>query len=167
MLGVVQVRERPLVQTVAFISLLLAVVMSALPAFVKNLRASRFAEPLDGLSYIAARATLLAAGRPVDTAYPPSAPLTPGVVPRGELVVDPPGTWDHPTWRLLDFKTDAPHAFAFEFQSENGPEGATFSATARGDLDGDGNTSTFILGGDYQKDGSPRTRPLALHREVE
>ena len=46
MLVVVQVRERPLVQTVAFISVLLAVVMSALPAFLKNLRASRFAEPL-------------------------------------------------------------------------------------------------------------------------
>jgi len=167
MLGAVRVRERPLVQSVALVSVLLAVVLSVAPAFLRNLRASRFVEPLDSLSYIASRATVLAAGRPVEMAYPPAAPLTPSTVPRGELVVDLPGTWDHPTWRLLDFRVDEPHAYAFSFDSENGPDGAHFEATARGDLDGDGSTSTFALGGDYARGGSPRTHALALHREVE
>lgn len=162
-----RVSERPLVQSVALVSVLLAVVLSVLPAFVRNLRASRFAEPLDGLSFIAARASLLAAGRPVESAYPPAAPLTPATVPRGELVVDPPGTWDHPTWRLLDFRADEPHAYAFTFESQNGPDGSTFEATARGDLDGDGSTSTFTLRGRYAKNGTPAVEPIAMHREVE
>lgn len=162
-----RVIERPLVQSVALISVLLAVVLSVLPAFVRNLRASRFAEPLDGLAYIAARASLLAAGRPVEAAYPSAAPLTPPLVPRGELVVDPTGTWDHPTWRLLDFRPDEPHAYAFTFDSQNAPEGSTFEATARGDLDGDGSTSTFTIRGDYPKDGTPVSEQVAMHREVE
>jgi hypothetical protein len=167
MLASMRVSERPLVQSVALVSVLLAVVLSVLPAFVRNLRASRFAEPLDGLAFIAARASLLAAGRPVESAYPPAAPLTPSAVPRGEMVVDPTGTWDHPTWRLLDFRPDEPHAYAFTFDSRNGPEGASFEATARGDLDGDGSTSAFTIRGDYPKDGTPTAEQVAMHREVE
>jgi hypothetical protein len=163
----VRLRERPLVQTVALVSLLSAVVLSAAPAFLRNLRASRFVEPLDGLSFIASRASLIAAGRPVEYAYPGPAPLTPAEVPRGELVVDPPGTWDHPTWRLLDFRAEEPHAYSFSFTSENGEQAAHFEATARGDLDGDGNTSTFVIAGGYARGGAPRTEPVALHREVE
>lgn len=167
MLVSMRVSERPLVQSVALFSVLLAVVLSVLPAFVRNLRASRFAEPLDGLAFIAARASLLAAGRPVESAYPPSAPLTPAAVPLGEMVVDPTGTWDHPTWRLLAFQPDQPHAYAFRFDSRNGPDGSSFEATARGDLDGDGSTSTFTIRGAYPKDGTPSSEPVAMHREVE
>jgi hypothetical protein len=167
MLASMRVSERPLVQSVALVSVLLAVVLSVLPAFVRNLRASRFAEPLDGLAFIAARASLLAAGRPVESAYPPGAPLTPAAVPRGEMVVDPAGTWDHPTWRLLAFRAEEPHAFAFTFDSRNAPEGSSFEATARGDLDGDGSTSTFTIRGSYPKDGMPTSEHVAMHREVE
>jgi hypothetical protein len=163
----VQLRERPLVQSVAVVALGLCVLFSVVPAFVRNLRASRMAEPMDRLSYIATRATLIAAGRPVESAYPESVPLTPANVPKGELVVDPPGTWDHPTWRLLDFHIEEPHAFSFAFESENGPEGARFRATARGDLDGDGNLSTFTIAGETPKGGAPSTGALAMHREVE
>jgi hypothetical protein len=167
MLASMRVSERPLVQSVALVSVLLAVVLSVLPAFVRNLRASRFAEPLDGLAFIAARASLLAAGRPVESAYPPAAPLTPAAVPRGEMVVDPAGTWDHPTWRLLAFRPDEPHAYAFTFDSRNGPDGSSFEATARGDLDGDGSTSTFTIRGGYPKGGTPTSEQVAMHREVE
>ncbi|HEY3493097.1 MAG TPA: hypothetical protein VGK73_00355 [Polyangiaceae bacterium] len=160
-------RERPLVQTVAVIAVALCVLFSVVPVFLRNLRASRMAEPMDHLAFIASRASLLAAGRPVEAAYPPSAPLTPSSVPKGELVLDPPGTWDHPTWRLLDFRLDTPHAFSFAFESENAPEGSRFRATARGDLDGDGNLSTFVIAGECPKAGTPSTGALAMHREVE
>jgi hypothetical protein len=163
----VQLRERPLVQTVAVIAAALCVVFSVAPAFFRNLRASRMAEPMDRLGYIATRATLIAAGRPVESAYPASAPLTPASVPKGELVLDPPGTWEHPTWRLLDFRIEEPHAFSFAFESENGPEGSRFRATARGDLDGDGNLSTFTIAGESPKGGAPSSGALAMHREVE
>jgi hypothetical protein len=163
----VQLRERPLVQSVAVVAALLCVLFAAAPPFLRNLRASRLAEPMDRLSYIGSRATLIAAGRPVESAYPGAAPLTPAVVPKGELVLDPPGTWDHPTWRLLDFRVEEPHAFSFAFESENGPDVSRFRATARGDLDGDGNLSTFSIAGESPKGGAPSSGPLAMHREVE
>ena len=160
-------RERPLVQTVAIAAVGLCVLFSVVPVFLRNLRASRLAEPMDRLSYMASRAALLAAGRPVESAYPAPAPLTPSSVAKGELALDPPGTWDHPTWRLLDFRMEEPHAFSFAFESENSPEGSRFKAIARGDLDGDGNLSTFVIAGETPKGGAPSTGPLAMHREVE
>ena len=41
------------------------------------------------------------------------------------------------------------HYFAFAFESENGRKRSTFSATAHGDLDGDGLESTFRLQGEW------------------
>jgi hypothetical protein len=138
-----------------------------LPPFVRNLHASRLTEPLDALHRLSARAAALADAAPVLQAYPGPAPLTPAQVPRGELVVDPPGTWAHPTWRLLDFSMDAPHAFSFDFNSANSAERSTFSATARGDLDGDGVQSTFQIGGAVRPGSPPETFPLEVTREVE
>lgn len=137
------------------------------PPFLRNLHASRLTEPLAGLERISARAAALADAAPAPHAYPETAPLTPAQVPRGELVVDPPGTWAHPTWRLLDFSMDAPHAFSFEFRSSNSPERCTYTATAHGDLDGDGVQSTFQIGGAVRPGASPETFPLEVTREVE
>ena len=149
------------------VSLAGCVILSAAPAFVKNLRASRLSEPMDRLGELASRATARAAGEPVETAYPASVPLTPSAVPRGELADDPPGTWDHATWRLLGFRLDVPHAYSYAFESKNGPERSSFVATARGDLDGDGSTSTFVITGEYPQNGAPTIGALSMHREVE
>ena len=140
---------------------------ATVPAFVKNLHASRVAEPMEGLARIAARATALAAGAAPEAAYPESAPLTPASVPRAELVTDPPGTWDHPTWRLLDFKWMVPHAYSFEFESGNSKEESRFIARAHGDLDGDGVRSSFSIAGEMKRGGEPRILPMDVHREVE
>lgn len=158
---------RPLVEYVAALAAVLCVVFSAAPAFLKNLRASRMAEPMERLKYMAERATALAAGRPVESAYPDSAPLTPSVVPRGETLTDPPGTWDHPTWRLLGFHFEEPHAYSYAFESNNGPQRSSFRAIAHGDLDGDGNVSTFVVTGESARDGAPSIGAVAMHREVE
>jgi hypothetical protein len=148
----------------AIVGSLLAV---AVPAFVRNVHASRFAEPLDGVARLAARASVLADTSPQQSAYPDSAPLTPAVIPRASLVTDPPGTWDQPTWRLLDFSLQVPHAYAFEFQSKNTPEVSTFSAIAHGDLDGDGVQSTFTVSGEVKPGQAARVFPLEVVREVE
>jgi len=158
---------RPLVEYVAVGAALLCVAFSAAPAFLKNLRASRMVEPMERLKFVAERATALAAGRPVESAYPDSAPLTPSVVPRGETVVDAPGTWDHPTWRLLGFHFEEPHAYSYVFESNNGPERSSFRALAHGDLDGDGNLSTFVVSGESTRSTAPAIGPVAMHREVE
>jgi hypothetical protein len=155
------------VQIVLAVAVILSGVLSMVPPFLRNLKASRLAEPLDRLGFIAARATALAAGRPVERAYPESAPQTPAAVPRGELVTDSPDTWEHPTWRELAFVIAEPHAYSFAFDSKNGPSGASFEATARGDLDGDGNLSTFVVTGEYKPSAAPSVGPMLMHRELE
>lgn len=137
------------------------------PPFIRNLHASRLTEPLEGLGRISKRAAALADAAPALQAYPPSAPLTPAQVPRGELTVDPPGTWAHPTWRLLDFSLQAPHAFSFELSSVNAAERSTYTAVAHGDLDGDGVHSTFQVSGEVRPGHPPETFPLEVIREVE
>jgi len=143
------------------------VAATMIPTFLRNVHASRMSEPVEGLKRIAARATLRASGLPTESAYPESVPFTPEVTPRAELVLDPPGTWDAPTWRALDFGFDAPHGYSFSFESKNGEASSSFTARARGDLDGDGVTSSFEISGSVVRGGEPTVQPLEVHREVE
>ena len=151
----------------AAVSLAGTIAATMIPNFLRNLHASRLSEPVEGLKRIAAHATLRAAGLPPESAYPESAPFTPAVTPRGELVLDPPGTWDSPTWRTLDFAFDAPHAYSFAFESANTDARSTFTARARGDLDGDGVTSSFAISGSVERGAEPKLEPMEINREVE
>ena len=144
-----------------------SVLAVSLPEFLRNLHASRLVEPIDGLKHIAARASALAASRPTAQAYPPTVELTPEKVPRGERVVDPPGTWDAPTWRALAFEQRVAHGFSFGFESQNSPHLASFRAYAHGDLDGDGILSTFEVSGQSVEGQSPVVFALEMYREVE
>lgn len=139
----------------------------AIPSFVKNLNASRLSEAVQGVGAIATGAVSYAEGKAPLEAFPPSAPLTPAEVPRGDRVVDPPGTWDHMTWAALGFSIDHAHYFSFAFDSVSDPVRSTFVARAHGDLDGDGERSTFELQGECTVKG-PRVLPgLYVDREVE
>jgi hypothetical protein len=144
-----------------------AVLAVTVPVFIRNLNASRMTEALDGLERISARAGALADAAPQLSAYPASCPLTPASVPRATLVTDPPSTWNQPTWRLLGFSIEAPHAYSFQFDSQNGPAISRFTAEAHGDLDGDGVVSTFRIGGSVQPGQAPRRDALEVIREVE
>lgn len=149
-------RFTPLELAVAF-ALGGSVLAVAIPTFSREIHSSRLVEPVDGLKHIGAAAILQATGHPVAQAFPPSAPLTPPAVPRGKCEVDPPGTWDTPTWRALDFRpspANAPHCFAFSFDSTLSPASSTFRAQAHGDLDGDGIPSTFEVTG-HAVEGDP------------
>ena len=137
------------------------------PEFARGLHASRLAEPIDGLQRIAAGAVSYAAANHPDGPFPPSAPLTPAEVPRGVRADDPPGAWDHPTWRALGFGFDYAHAFSFEFVSSSSPDGARFRATAHGDLDGDGVVSTFEVEGESDATGAQILPGMYVDREVE
>jgi hypothetical protein len=161
------VRQFSALETVAIIAVTGAVLAATVPAFVTNLRASRMAEPVDGLAHLAANATAFAIGRPVEQSYPVSVGLTPSRVPAGLRVTDPSGTWDHPTWRRLDFGFTDPHSYAFEFTSTLAQSGSSFVARAHGDLDGDGVTSTFEMTGESRESGEPTIGALRVHREVE
>lgn len=142
----------------------------AIPTFARELHASRMVEPVDGLARLGASA--VAYGRehsptsaapatpPTQTApvFPPSAPLTPGAPARGRCEIDPPDTWNGPTWTALGFRPvpeGTPHCFAFAFDSGSSQGKATFRAHAHADLDGDGIPSTFEVTGRYVE-GDPR-----------
>jgi hypothetical protein len=144
-----------------------SVLAVGVPAFVRNLRASHLAEPLDGLARIAATASAKAQGQPVESAYPETVGLTPAAVPEGEPAVDPPGTWQHPTWQHLGFSFSEAHSYSFAFDSERDKGVARFRATAHGDLDGDGELSEFSVAGEVRPGEEPRTFSVEMRREVE
>jgi hypothetical protein len=158
---------RGLVPAVAFLAILLSILAVFVPAFARNLRVSRLTEAMDSLAYISKQATLIAASRKPHDAYPPSVGLTPEQVPQGHAVTDKPEVWQQPTWLELAFAPEQPHRFAFEFESNNAPSGATFTARAKGDLDGDAILSEFQISGEYKLDGKPVVFPLEMDREVE
>lgn len=55
-----------------------------------------------------------------------------------------PEAWQAPTWRTLGFNPGVGHSYAYAFDSQGTLAAATFTATAYGDLDCDGTTSTFV-----------------------
>jgi hypothetical protein len=144
-----------------------SVLAVGIPAFVRNLHASRLVEPIDGLNRIAAAAAALVAAGDAKPAYPPSVGPTPATVPLGEPSLDPPGTWSQPTWESLRFGFSHPHSYNFEFQSEVRGRRARYRAIARGDLDGDGQPSEFAVRGEAREGEAPVTFPLEMHREIE
>jgi hypothetical protein len=146
------------------VALLGSVAAVAVPAFVRDLHASHFVEPTDGLARLGASAVAYAEA---NGRFPDSAPLTPATPPRGKKEVDPPGTWDHPTWKALAFRAapeGVPHAYSFSFEST----GTAFVAQARGDLDGDGVLSTFEIRGSTAAGAKPTVAPgMYVDQELE
>lgn len=142
-----------------------SVLAVGIPAFVRDLHASRLVEPIDGLNRIAAAAAAHAAGD--GGRYPDSAPLTPREVPAGAPALDPPGAWEHPTWVSLGLSFERPHSYSFEFESERRGRRSKYVATAQGDLDGDGQLSEFSVRGEAVDGRPPTTFPMEMRREVE
>ena len=52
--------------------------------------------------------------------------------------------WTAATWQALNFAVSDPHYFAYQYNSAGSSIGATFVASAFGDLDSDGTYSTFV-----------------------
>lgn len=141
---------------------------AATPAFLRDLRASRSSEAIDGLAKISSRAAAYSEGRDLAASFPAPAPLTPAEVPRGKPTVDPPGTWDTPTWKALDFGFTSAHSFSFSFDVASDPSRIWFKAQAHGDLNGDGVTSTFLVEGERRPGQNAVVLPgLHVNREVE
>jgi hypothetical protein len=163
---------RPIEGAIAF-ALAGSLLAVAVPAFVREVHASRFAEPVEGLERLTAAAVAYGRDRPASEAFPPTAPLTPPSPPRGTREIDPPGSWDTPTWTALGFRPSpegAPHAFSFGFDSTRAPGLSTFVAHAHGDLNGNGITSTFEMRGHASADepGGPVAEPgMFVNAEVE
>lgn len=144
-----------------------SVVAVFVPHFVRNVHASRLAEPISGLNHLATWASVQAAGFPTQLAYPPAVGRTPEQVPAGVATRDPDGAWSHPTWKLLNFRKEEPHRYSFEFESVCTDAGAHFTASAFGDLDGDGELSRFDVYGETRPGTHPVIYSINMDREIE
>jgi len=166
----VMARARSAAEIAVVIAVGGSVLAVAVPSFVRNLSFSKLSEPVDGLARLVTNTIAYSQGRPQNISFPPSAPLTPAEVPRGECVEDPKETWQHLTWRSLSFDVVGPHCFAFKFDSALDPQSGVmrFVATAHGDLDGDGVLSTFEVRGERVPGQDARVLPgMFVDREVE
>ncbi len=155
-------RRFSLLELATLLSLSASLAAVAVPAFVRNVHASRLSEPVEGLLRLGASVVEFTEA---EGHLPASAPMTPRVPPRGVKAEDPPGTWDIPEWKALRFAAapeGVPHAYAFSFDSD----GSSFDARARGDLDGDGILSSFQLRGSLDGQRHVTLEP-GLHVEEE
>jgi hypothetical protein len=156
-------------EAAAAFAVLGSILLIGVPAFLKEIHASKQAEATINVALLGDDAIAYASDKPAALAFPASAPLTPASVPRGVREADPPGAWDHPTWQALGFRPFAegvPHAYAFQFDSSLSPGKSSFRAHAHGDLDGDGTTSTFEVRGSAE-DGTPARMEPGIIVEAE
>lgn len=126
---------------------------------------SRAQEARDGVEriYTAAREYYLSrSGGRLQASFPqlsagPTPPL--GACCKNGGMCDPdPILWAGPEWRALAFSVEQPHSYSFEYRvtQASGPN-ASFTARAIGDLDCDGEYSTFQMIGDLnQGHAAPR-----------
>jgi hypothetical protein len=152
------------------VALLAVLVLVSVRACQKEFTTSRTVEAVDGLERIGAAAIAHARGRTPRDAFPPSAPLTPPVVPRGAPEATATELWEHPTWTALTFRAKPegiPHWFAFAFDTTSSDAESTFVARAHGDLDGDGIVSTFQVRGSASASGATLHQGMYVEAETE
>lgn len=161
-------RSTNVVQLAAIIMLIGVALAAFLPTFIRDLHASRLTEAMDNLNSISKSAVAYSEGRDLAGSFPSPAPLTPAEVPRGVVVTDASGTWEHPSWKALAFEIQAPHRFSYSFDVAVDPSRISFSAQAHGDLNGDGLTSTFEVRGERRPGQAAAIVPgMLINREVE
>ncbi len=90
--------------------------------------------------------------------FPASVGLTPAqpACDGGRSVAQPvdPKAWEHPTWKLLGVRPDAPTLWQYEFRSEGKGANATFTLRAVADLDCDGETGSYEISGYLDPEGT-------------
>lgn len=136
---------------------------TCVPPFVRELHASPLHEVEESLPRLG---ELVLAYYGKNGSLPASVALTPVNPARGQPRIDPPGTWDHPTWLAFGFRPvaeDAPHLYSFAFDNQ----GTSFVLEARGDLDGDGATSRFTLRGTIDNGTAKLDEGMTVENELE
>ena len=153
-----------LMVTVAIIGVLAAV---AIPSFMTYIRRARAAEApqmlekiysgartyyLEGNHYRDARGAMVT----VPSQFPASEAITPAV-PCCSAGLNrcpaTPASWETPTWQSIQFSLSDPHYYRYAFESSDVGGGSEFFAYAYGDLDCDGELSTYAIYGDINANG--------------
>jgi len=156
----------------AFVPLAGVLSAIAIPAFIKYTKKAKTSEAMEMLSRMANAAEVYFCTPRIDpqgnllpSQFPPSQSVTPGAGTccgslggpdaDGDDRCDPDGEiWMTETWNALMFQVMEPHYYVYEFRN-NGKTGseAEFEAVAYGDLDCDGEKSTFKRSGKGSVEG--------------
>ncbi len=141
----------------------------AIPAFIKYIRQSKTSEAKENLGYIYKGMVTyyqeehtLPTGEVATLYFPPASTALPAAIPKGTRTTVSADKWEaDPTFNAIRFSVTEPLYYQYQITPVTvGPgEGATFSAQAIGDLDGDGATSLFKRGAIVVK-GEPKGSPL-------
>jgi hypothetical protein len=75
--------------------------------------------------------------------------------------------WMTPAWSALNFSQDDPFRFSYEFVSAGVGKDAIFTVSAYGDLDCDGDYSTFLRAGRIDANNNVIGTDLFVAREQE
>ncbi len=125
----------------------------ALGAMAKGQVSAFNGEKMAGASL--ALGSSVGSGRVLCPAAPASVPAAP---PAAQKYQSSPANWNDASWTCLNFSMEQAQYFAYNFTSNmagtTAANGETFQALAQGDLDGDGVTSTFVLGGTVRASGT-------------
>lgn len=113
-----------------------------------------------------------AKGAPHWGAEDKTVPAMPGADSDGDGRCDPnPLFWNQATWVALHFELNTPHLFQYEYASQGKKRAARFQAMAYGDLDCDGDLSTFQLVGSGDRhatdEGCDQVTASALYSDRE
>ncbi len=163
---------------VAILGILAAV---AVPAFLKYIKRSKTSEATMQLRKLYdSSATYFATdwadstGATLAHQFPNPATLTPATVPGATKAVTPETTWSTgalgSTWVALNFAVTDPHLYAYQYDStgSNSTDNASqFTASAFGDLDGDGTESTFVRFGSVDNMETTGSAGLFIANELE
>lgn len=140
----------------------------AIPAFMKFQRRSKTTEAVmnirklhdAAISYYVSDQPAAAGGGAVSR-FPASVAATPSRPycadgSDGDRFVPSGVDWDDPTWKALAFEIRDPHYYRYDFDSRGQGPNAAFTARANGDLDCDGQPSTFERVGTVDAEGEVR-----------
>ncbi|GMV39118.1 MAG: hypothetical protein AMXMBFR64_08340 [Myxococcales bacterium] len=151
-----------LIELMIVVAILAILAVVAVPAFIKYMRRAKTAEAIDeldkiykGAAHYYTAAHLHNTGEKAPCQFPAPQGVTPINATCCKVFGGPdannddrcdadPYVWtDVPTWSGLSFQMNDEHYFVYAFDSDGTLSAATFTASAYGDLDCDGNQSTF------------------------
>lgn len=149
----------------------------AIPAFMKYTRRSKTVEATMNIRKLYDSAVVYyesehadANGLLLPRQFPPSTDWTPAESPckyPGQKYPVRADIWHLPTWEALNFAIDDPSYYSYKFESSGTGEGASFTASARGDLDCDGVYSLFQRVGFIQNGNVTGGAGLYTMNEIE
>lgn len=158
---------------VAILGILAAV---AIPAFLKYIKRSKTSEATMNLrklfdssvSYFSTE-FVTAAGTRVTARFPISAASNPGATDIGNTrtITDFNVETGSLTWSSLNFGMSDPHYYTYQYDSTGTTSTAAFTASAFGNLDGDGVYSTFVRFGTISNMEVQGSEGLYMQSELE